>query len=143
MFAQMMISHHQQAVDMAALAGSRASDSEVRSLAVRIKAAQQPEITKLRGWLRAWKASESGGMPMGSGSGMMSAADMDGLKSATGTAFDKKFAELMIAHHHGAIQMAEDVRRNGTDADVRKLATTVITTQSAEVTQLQSIVDRL
>jgi len=143
MFTQMMISHHQQAVEMAGLAATRASDSEVKSLAEQIKAAQEPEITKMRGWLKAWKAPEASGMSMGHGSGMMSDADMAELKAAKGTAFDKKFAEMMIDHHKGAIEMAEDVRKNGANANVRILAGNVIKTQSAEVKQLQKIVDRL
>ncbi|WP_405719272.1 DUF305 domain-containing protein [Streptomyces sp. NBC_01537] len=143
MFAQMMITHHQQAVEMAGLAATRASDAEVKSLAAQIRAAQEPEITRMRGWLRSWKAPESAGMSMGHGSGMMSDADMAGLKAAEGTAFDRKFAEMMIDHHKGAIAMAEDVRKNGRNEAVRQLARRVITTQSAEVERLQKIVDRI
>jgi uncharacterized protein (DUF305 family) len=143
MFAQMMITHHEQAVTMAGLAATRASDAEVRSLAEQIKAAQEPEITRMRGWLKSWKAPESAGMSMGHGAGMMSDADMAGLKAAKGTAFDRKFAEMMIGHHRGAIEMAEDVRKNGRNEAVRQLAGKVITTQSAEVEQLQKIVDRI
>ncbi|WP_329310436.1 DUF305 domain-containing protein [Streptomyces sp. NBC_01262] len=143
MFAQMMITHHEQAVEMAGLAATRASDAEVRSLAEQIKAAQEPEITRMRGWLKSWKAPESAGMPMGHGAGMMSDADMAGLKAAKGTAFDRKFAEMMIGHHRGAIDMAEDVRKNGRNEAVRQLTGKVITTQSAEVEQLQKIIDRI
>jgi uncharacterized protein (DUF305 family) len=143
MFAQMMITHHEQAVEMAGLAAARASDAEVKSLAERIKAAQEPEITRMRGWLRSWKAPESAGMSMGHGSGMMSDADMAELKATSGTAFDRKFTEMMIDHHKGAIEMAQDVRKHGRNEAVRQLAGKVITTQSAEVEQLQKIADRI
>src|SRR5690242_7335349 len=53
-FAQSMIPHHQQAVQMAELADSRAASTEVKTLAAKIKAAQQPEIDTMTGWLTAW-----------------------------------------------------------------------------------------
>ncbi|MBY8871664.1 DUF305 domain-containing protein [Micromonospora sp. PLK6-60] len=56
MFAQMMIPHHQQAVAMADLAATRATDPQVKQLAAQIKDAQAPEIATLSGWLTAWGA---------------------------------------------------------------------------------------
>ncbi|MDQ0605028.1 uncharacterized protein (DUF305 family) [Streptomyces canus] len=149
-FAQMMIPHHEQALEMAKLADGRASDTEVKDLATKIEKAQDPEITAMKGWLESWKqptAAES--MPgmdhggHGSGDGMMSEADMDELKAMKGTAFDKAFAEMMIEHHHGAITMAKDEQKNGKNADAKKMAGDIVTGQSAEVKQLQSILDRL
>lgn len=147
-FAQMMIAHHQQAVEMSTLAETRAGDAEIKALAAQIKAAQQPEITTMTGWLTGWgqPTAQPGGhaMPGMSGMpGMMSDAQLQQLRSATGVEFDRLFAQLMIDHHNGAIQMAKDVQANGTNAEVKKLAATVISTQAAEVTQLQKILDRL
>ncbi|MGP3933876.1 DUF305 domain-containing protein [Nonomuraea sp. KM88] len=63
MFAQMMIPHHEQAVEMADLAPARAADPEIKELAVKIKAAQDPEIRTMKGWLTGWgKAALEGGM---------------------------------------------------------------------------------
>ncbi|NUR71049.1 MAG: DUF305 domain-containing protein [Hamadaea sp.] len=144
-FAQMMIVHHQQAVEMATLAETRASDAEVKSLAAQIKGAQQPEIDKMTGWLTAWGKSTAApmGHDMMSMPGLMSEDDMKLLAAAQGTAFDKKFAQLMIAHHNGAIEMANSVLANGADQQVKALAQAIVSAQTAEVAQLQKIVARL
>jgi len=147
-FAQMMIAHHQQAVQMATLAETRATDAEVKQLAAQIKGAQQPEIDTMTGWLTAWgqPTAQAGGhnmAGMGGMPGMMSDAELQQLQQATGTDFDRMFARMMIAHHNGALQMAGDVLKNGTNTQVKALAQQVVTTQTAEVAQLQKIVDRL
>jgi uncharacterized protein (DUF305 family) len=147
-FAQMMIAHHQQAVTMATLAGTRASDSEIKSLAAQIKAAQQPEIDTMTGWLTAWgqPTAQAGGhnmSGMGGMPGLMSDAEMGQLQTAKGVDFDRIFARMMIAHHNGAIQMANDELKNGTSSEAKSLAQNVVTTQTAEVAQLQKILDRL
>ncbi len=139
-FAQMMIPHHRQAVEMAELAATRAADPEIKQLATAIKGAQQPEIDLMTGWLTSWgQAPEH----MGSGHGMMSEHDMGSLKSLSGTEFDKEFARMMIAHHDGAIEMARDVQQHGTNSDVKRLASAIEQAQAAEVQQMQKILDRL
>ncbi|TMR97153.1 DUF305 domain-containing protein [Nonomuraea basaltis] len=146
MFAQMMIPHHQQAVEMAELAETRASDKEIKELAAKIKAAQDPEIQTMRGWLTTWgRPMPSGGMDgMDHGMpGMMSEDDMKKLESAKGAAFDRRFAQLMIAHHNGAIEMARTEQQQGADPEAKKLAQTIETAQQAEVAQLQKILERL
>ncbi|MFG2131271.1 DUF305 domain-containing protein [Streptomyces sp. NPDC048751] len=146
-FAHMMIPHHQQAVEMAGLADGRASDSQIKDLAGKIEQAQDPEIKTMKGWLTSWKqptAMESmPGMDHGSMNGMMSDEDMDELKGMNGAEFDKMFAQMMIDHHNGAIAMAKDEQKNGKNADAKKMAGDIVTGQSAEVKQLQSILDRL
>ncbi|MBM4792090.1 DUF305 domain-containing protein [Streptomyces sioyaensis] len=152
-FAQSMIPHHEQAVEMAKLADGRASDTEIKTLAAAIEKAQGPEITTMRAWLKAWGAPASSahgmpGMDHGSGgkdgmSGMMSAKDMTDLKAAKGKGFDRKFAQMMIGHHNGAITMAKDEQRNGRNATAKKLAGDVIKNQTAEVAKMNKILDRL
>ncbi|MDN0199952.1 DUF305 domain-containing protein [Streptomyces sp. S.PNR 29] len=155
-FAQMMIPHHEQALEMAKLAGGRASDAEIKTLAADIEKAQDPEIRTMKSWLKAWGKPESaeesmpgmdhgsGGMDHGSGmSGMMSDEDMNQLQAAEGAEFDRMFAEMMIEHHKGAITMAEDEQKNGRNATARKLAANVVKTQSAEVEKFEKILARL
>ncbi|MEU0388402.1 DUF305 domain-containing protein [Streptomyces chartreusis] len=156
MFAQMMIPHHEQALQMAGLADGRASDAEVKTLVADIEKAQDPEIQTMKSWLKAWgkpvSADESkpgmdhgsGGMDHGAGmSGMMSDEDMRKLEAAEGTEFDRMFAEMMIEHHKGAITMAEDEQKNGRNATAKKLAADVVKAQSAEVEKFEKILDRL
>ncbi len=149
MFAQMMIPHHQQAVEMAELAGTRAADPEVKALAAKVKTAQQPEIDTMHGWLTAWGApmpamsgmSMPATMPsMGHGvSGMMSQEDMAKLEAATGNEFDKLFCNMMISHHEGAVTMANDELASGTNPEAKALAQQIITAQQAEIVQMKQI----
>jgi uncharacterized protein (DUF305 family) len=149
MFAQMMIPHHEQALEMSKLADGRASDAEIKTLAAEIEKAQDPEIQTMKSWLKAWGKPESAGenmpgMDHGSGmSGMMSDEDMKKLEAAKGTEFDRMFAEMMIEHHKGAITMAEDEQKNGRNATAKKLAADVVKTQAAEVEKFEKILDRL
>ena len=55
MFAQMMIPHHEQAIQMAEWAKTRASDPQVKELAEKILAEQAPEIALMTGWLEQAK----------------------------------------------------------------------------------------
>jgi len=139
-FAQMMIPHHEQAVEMAdlALANDTASP-EVKSLAGQIKAAQDPEIQTMQGWLSQWGASQSSGsMAHGSG-GMMSDDDMSSLMGASGPEFDQMWLTMMIEHHEGAIEMAQDVLATTADPDVEKLATAVVEGQEKEITTMKGM----
>lgn len=148
MFAQMMIPHHEQALEMAKLADGRAQDAQIKKLVAAIEQAQDPEIQKMKAWLKGWGKPESAGAGHGSGSGhgmagMMSEQDMKDLAAVKGEAFDRKFAELMIAHHDGAVEMAEDEQKNGRNASAKKLADDVVRTQSTEIAELRKILDRL
>jgi uncharacterized protein (DUF305 family) len=139
MFAQMMIPHHQQAVTMAEQAATKASSPQVKQLAARIEQAQGPEIQKMTGWLETWGASKpsKGGMHMGSG--MMSAQDMTKLGALSGTAFDRAFLQLMIKHHQGAITMARTEQAQGSFADAKAMAGSIVTSQSAEITTMRKL----
>jgi uncharacterized protein (DUF305 family) len=142
MFAQMMIPHHEQAVQMAdiALDPARGASPQVVELASRIKAAQDPEIAQMNAWLEAQGAAEmmdhSGHGGMG---GMLSQEQLDALANATGAEFDRLFLEGMIAHHEGAIAMAEDVRADGGDPEIQALADAIIKAQRAEIAEMRGL----
>ena len=148
-FAQLMIPHHQQAIAMADLALTNSSTPEVLSLAKQIKAAQSPEITLMSQWLQDWDAPMSmsgveGGHDMGNmssmmASGMMSDDEMAQLMQAKGSAFDQMWLQMMIAHHQGAIDMADQVLSSTTYPAVRELAQAVIEGQSAEIATMQEL----
>ena len=139
-FAQMMIPHHEQAVEMADLAlGNDSASADVKALAGQIKAAQDPEIQTMQGWLAQWGASQSSGsMDHGSG-GMMSDDDMSSLMGASGPEFDQMWLTMMIEHHEGAIEMAQDVLATTADPDVEKLATAVVEGQEKEITTMKGM----
>jgi uncharacterized protein (DUF305 family) len=140
-FAQMMIPHHEQAVEMADLAlANDSASADVKALAAQIKAAQDPEIRRMKGWLGQWGASESAG-PMGHGSGgMQDDQDMTTLTAANGTEFDRMWLTMMITHHQGAVSMAQDVLATTANADVKELANAIAEGQNKEITTMQGMV---
>ncbi|GAA0467326.1 lipoprotein [Actinoplanes capillaceus] len=143
MFAQMMIPHHQEAVEMAAMADGRAASTQVKDLAAKIEAAQQPEIDTMTGWLTAWGKAPmpemTGGMDHGAMPGDMSDADMAALHDAKGAAFDKQFLTLMVEHHEGAIEMAQKQVATGSNPEAKALAAKISTDQQAEITTMKQI----
>ena len=145
-FAQSMIPHHQQAVQMARMAKTHTSTSEVKALAQKIEADQGPEIATMQGWLEDWgkgrSASESmGGMDHGDMKGMMSAGDMSKLRDAAGPSFDKMFLTMMIAHHRGAISMAKTEQSAGKNRAATSLAEKIEAAQKTEIAQMEKMLE--
>ncbi|MGN6607392.1 MAG: DUF305 domain-containing protein [Jatrophihabitans sp.] len=148
-FATDMIPHHAQALAMAKMALTKAASPKVKQLAQRIENEQSPEISLMSGWLKGWNKpvpdTTMGGMDMGSTSdsmtmpGMMSAADMAKLNSATGSTFDKLFLSQMITHHTGAITMANTELTRGQNGDAKTLAKSIIAGQSNEITEMKAL----
>jgi uncharacterized protein (DUF305 family) len=155
-FAKEMIQHHRQAVAMSELAAGRASSAEVKSLATKIKNAQDPEITTMSGWLRSWgeqvptdmNSDMSGGMNSMQGMdhsggsstpGMMSDQDMAALKAKSGKAFDAAFLTMMTGHHEGAVEMAKTEKKQGAYAPAKTLSDSIITAQTAEISQMHKL----
>jgi uncharacterized protein (DUF305 family) len=139
MFAQMMIPHHEQAVEMSQLAPVAGASPEVQELAAEIAAAQGPEIEQMEAMLDRWGVApmmDHSGHQM---AGMVSDEDMDRLRAATGAEFDRLFLELMIAHHEGAIDMTEDPLANGEDPELRTLLEAIVETQTAEIEQMRQM----
>jgi uncharacterized protein (DUF305 family) len=148
-FATEMIPHHHQAVQMADMALTQATNADVKTLAQAIKAAQDPEIVQMSGWLAGWQqpipsssTSGMGGMDH-TGTGMMSDADMTSLSKATGAAFDRMWVSMMIRHHQGAVTMATTEQSSGQNPDAKKLAQSIITSQTAQITQLTALLGKL
>jgi uncharacterized protein (DUF305 family) len=142
-FAADMISHHEQAVEMAELVPSRSDDPAVTDLAGRIQAAQGPEITTMKGWLKVWGLPEPenmSGMDMSdSMPGMMSPADLKELAGLRGAAFDRVFLTMMLAHHEGAITMAKTQITGGQSPEAKELAEQIINTQTKEIAEIRTL----
>lgn len=148
-FAQMMIVHHQGALEMAQLAVEKASSEDVRALGEKIAAAQGPEIETMSGWLEAWgeeSPDEMGGgmdhgdMDMGSTGQEEVMAELEGL---SGVDFDRRFLELMIEHHRGAIEMAEAQLAEGENEEALQLARKIIDDQTAEIDEMGNMLRAL
>ncbi|MFJ3169278.1 DUF305 domain-containing protein [Streptomyces roseus] len=146
MFAQGMIPHHRQAVEMADLASTRAQGAQVKTLAEDIKKAQDPEIQTLSGWLTSWgedvPAEDAMDHSMHESGGMMTAEEMDKLEKSSGKSFDTAFLEMMIKHHEGAVAMAKSEQTDGVYGPAKKMADAIVTSQSAEITQMNTLLGR-
>lgn len=160
-FAQGMIPHHRQALEMAELAAGRASSARVKDLAARIEKAQAPEIRTMTGWLTSWGEQVPGTGTGHSGTkgtkgtkgmkgmkgmegmsrmpGTMGDDDMAALRKATGKDFDTRFLSLMVAHHQGAVEMARAERDKGRYGPARTLADAVVTAQTAEIREMRQL----
>ena len=154
-FAQGMIPHHQQAVEMSRMAETHADSPEVKKLASDIEAAQGPEIDTMTQWLgdrgKDVPSDSSGGdmgsMDMGDGShmdtgdmpGMMSDDDMHELDQAHGGDWDRMFLTLMIRHHEGAIEMARTEQADGENPDAVALAKKIEDAQTAEIATMKDM----
>ncbi|MFE9020388.1 DUF305 domain-containing protein [Streptomyces sp. NPDC007808] len=151
-FAQGMIPHHQQAVQMAGMAADRASSAQVKDLAARIEKAQAPEIATMSGWLRSWGddvpsatpgMDHSGGHSGGSGmAGMMDDKAMNRLMKASGKDFDTMFLTMMIEHHEGAVEMATTEKQKGEYGPAGELADAIVTTQTAEIREMNKLLGK-
>ncbi|OBJ83218.1 DUF305 domain-containing protein [Mycobacterium gordonae] len=167
MFAQHMIAHHQQAIQMSdIILGKQGIDPRVVDLANQIKAAQGPEIQQMQTWLNQWgqpttpggtsPSSTMPGMPgmpsnssmpgmpgMGGMDGMMSEQDMQALQNAQGVDASKLFLTQMIQHHQGAITMAQNEVKSGQYSPATAMAQSIVTSQQKEITTMQTILGSL
>jgi uncharacterized protein (DUF305 family) len=140
-----MIPHHEQAVQMSALVPDRSTDPAVLKLAADISAEQGPEIETMKAFLVQWKggsASQSeghNGMEGMQMPGMVDGGTMSKLQSLTGAEFDTLWLQSMIGHHEGAIGMSNTEIASGANADAKKLAQEIVTTQQAEIGQMKKM----
>lgn len=147
-FAVNMIPHHEQAVTMSQLAPDRAADERVIDLAERIEAAQSPEIDQMRGFLETFGEDESmGDMDMDADdmaamdgmTGMLSQDELDALDEGAGVDFDLLYLEGMIAHHEGAIEMAEIELGEGEYPEALELAQSIRSAQEEEIAEMETL----
>lgn len=154
-FLQDMSVHHNQAIEMAAVAVTESEDERVRSLAYDILTTQQNQVGQMQGWLTLWGLpplpvgeymtwmSASGGHDHGSGDathttgatampGMASSEELAELRAASGTELDVLFLQLMLRHHQGGVPMMEYGARYASTDVVRNLAQKMIATQQGE-----------
>ena len=146
-FAQGMIPHHEQAIEMAEIAQdpARQAGPEVIDLAARVQTAQDLEIATMTGWLTAWgqpvEMDTTDGHDMSSMPGMMSAEDMDAMAMMTGPDFDDMWLTMMIEHHEGAIEMATTEANDGVNADAIALAGQIVVAQQGEIDEMTALLD--
>jgi uncharacterized protein (DUF305 family) len=140
MFAQMMLPHHEQAVEMSDMfiAKGDSVDSDVLALAETIKDEQGPEIDQLTTRLDDWGQDTSASMDH-SMDGMMSESDMTALDDAEGAEASRLFLEQMTEHHKGAVDMAQQEVDGGENPDAVEMAKNIVETQTAQIDQMDAL----
>ena len=143
MFLQMMIPHHQQAIDMSDLALTKSSDSELLALAKEIRDGQAAEIVKMKAWLDGANAAMDPGHSMGHDmGGMLSDSELAALKAATGKSFDLLWLKGMTGHHDGAIHMATMIE-DASNPEIKSFGQAIVTLQSAQNKQMAAMIKRM
>ena len=158
-FIDMMVPHHEGAVEMARIAEQRSQRPEIRAMAADILRTQASEIEQMRAWRKAWFGSDQtppmtrmpmvDGMQMPSGGGhtahggaasssqtMDMAADVEKLRSAP-EPFDLAFIDAMIPHHQDAIEASKAAASRAQRDEIKTLAREIVEGQQREVDALR------
>jgi uncharacterized protein (DUF305 family) len=150
-FVREMVPHHQMAVEMAEMARMDADHKKIRLLAKRVIRAQDAEISRMRAIAKTlgvtpeampedgqmseqmMKDLDTLGVSMDDSGMMMDMHELHGAKP-----FDRKFIDMMIPHHQGAIRMARAEVAKGINKSLRRLARAVIKDQAKEIRQMNA-----
>jgi uncharacterized protein (DUF305 family) len=144
-FAEDMIPHHRQAVDMTAMVPSRSTNPDLLVIATHISSDQQAEILTMKGLLTQWgvqdvpsheNPEDHSGMHI---AGMVDGATLNTIQSLSGPSFDALWMTSMISHHQGAIAMAQNEIDQGRSAEAIKLAKMIISAQQREIAQMNHL----
>jgi len=135
-FIDMMVPHHQAAIDMAKVAQAHATHAELKSLADAIISAQEGEIAQMKGWRKAWYGSDQ--IPAGMGSHQMAGMDVDLNQLAAANPFDRAFIDAMMPHHQSAITMAQEAQTKAMHQEIRDLAGRIVADQQREIDQMRA-----
>ena len=153
-----MIGHHAQALVMSGFAPENGAGPTIRTLCARIINAQKDEIDIMQTWLRD-RGEQVPEIHIADGHlmihgpehahhmpGMLSAEQLDELRHARGTDFDRLFLKYMIMHHKGAVTMVLDLfATDGAAQDdfVFKLASDIQADQGSEIKRMELMLEAL
>lgn len=147
-FMQGMIAHHAQAIHMSNLAEARSVNPRLLLFARKIDQSQRAEIAQMQDWLRAHNqfAPDTSSHRTMTMPGMLTPAQLAELETLRGAAFERRFLELMILHHEGALQMVKDLFAAplaAQDVNVSALANDIEVVQTAEIAAMYQMLDNL
>jgi uncharacterized protein (DUF305 family) len=152
-FARDMQVHHLQGVDMAMIVRDRTDDPVMQGMTYDMATTQGHQAGQLYGWLAAWGLDQLGSQPpmtwmghtgQGMGAlmpGMATPEQMSALSAASGVEAERVFLRLMIAHHRGALEMAEAVLERSEHPVVMAFARGVILSQRSEIALMSTMLE--
>ncbi|NKE60543.1 DUF305 domain-containing protein [Lentzea sp. PSKA42] len=146
MFAQMMVAHLQQGVDLAQVAKAKASKAQLKELAGAIDTTQREELTMLKSWLKLWGKPENpstdpnvhaahGGLPL------LDAKVVSDIKEKNGAEFDLTYLNLMTGHQGGAVEMARTEQKDGSNPETMAYADRVVQSRQGQVSQMLALMN--
>jgi len=137
-FIDMMVTHHQAAIDMAKVAQRKGDHAEIKTLANAIVSAQDGEITKMKAWRKAWYGSDQ--IPASTMGGMagMGGMNVDLAQFENAQPFDKAFIDAMTPHHQSAIAMAQEAQTKAVHQEIKDLAGQIIAALQQELDQMKA-----
>lgn len=143
-FMQMMIPHHQGAIEMAHYEIKHGKNFEMIQLAKSIIAEQTNEIQQMHLWLqnnntKSMKENNDHEKPLLLTMSVMM-ENMPASHSLTG--IDKSFAAIMMPHHQAGINMAKVILQFGASKTVSRLAQNIISSQEVEIEQMKSFINQ-
>lgn len=142
MFLQMMIPHHQQAIDMSNLAIKISKNEELLTLSKTIAKDQAAEIIQMKNWLMQAGASEDPGHSMSGMGGMLTEDEYAKLETSSGKEFDKLWLQGMTNHHEGAIHMTNMIA-DADNPEIKAFGKAIVKAQSAQIEQMKIMLKNL
>lgn len=139
MFLDMMVNHHQQAVDMADEVLESGSDESVKALARKIQADQEKEIAQMEAWRQQWYADQPRMSAVEIGEHMQ--MDMPHGPEIEALDPDHRFLVQMIPHHEAAVVMGEEALDKAEHAELKKMAQSIIDAQQKEIAQMHKMLE--
>jgi uncharacterized protein (DUF305 family) len=136
-FANMMVEHHQSALDMAQVEVSQGKDETLKTKAQEILTKQKKEQQELKDFVSSYKPS---GMKHGEGElqkGMSKMTNKMKSMQMTGDV-DKDFATMMASHHEDGISMAKMELKNGMSDKLKQMAQKSIDDQQKDIKEFES-----
>lgn len=123
---QLMIDHHQMALEMAQHELGMGQDRRVKAAAQKVIDSQRGEITTMQGWLKSWTGKGYTPKPMP-------------MQMAMDASMDRQFLQGMIPHHQGAVDMSRLIPARTHNPQLRQLGMQIIRTQTAEMVQYRQL----
>ncbi len=137
-FVNMMIEHHQGAIDMSEEELKSGADEKMKGMAQNIITSQKEEQSKLRDIVKNSKLMK---MEMGKHDELTKGMEQMKAKMTTmqiSGNTDKDFAMMMISHHESAVKMSKDELSHGMNSQLKQMATKTITDQTKEINEFKN-----
>lgn len=138
-FLKQMIHHHRSAIAMGQLVPERAQSEELKGLASKMVGAQESEVGKMTKWLDEWHDATPQQQFVDERANAEMKRQMEQLRGARGSAFDRLFVAAMSEHHREGVAMADLLGRRTARDDLRAFAAKMKQDQAKEIEEMAAL----